>query len=103
MATKPTLNPADVSLLISAMKVVFATKDDVHEIETIKESIRHLPTKEEFFSRMDKLSGEYKKIDEAETMHAGTISDHTDTLEKQEERIKALENRLKTSPTAVAV
>ena len=101
MKVKPTLNPVDVSLLMSAMKVIFATKDDVRDI--VKEEIGYLPTKEEFFSRMDTLSGEYKKIDEAEALHAGTMSDHTDTLEKHEEHIKALENRFKASPTAVVV
>jgi len=95
-AQKPTLNPADVSLLIGAMKVVFPTRDEVKEI--VKMEIKFLPTKEEFFARMDKLSGEYKKIDEAETPHGGKISEHSDQLEKHEDRIKVLESRHVSKP-----
>ncbi len=97
---KPTLNPADVSLLIGAMKVVFPTREEVREI--VKVEIKHLPTKEKFFARMDKLSGEYQKIDEAETLHAGKLSEHSDQLEKHDQRIKALEDRHKSAPTPVS-
>lgn len=124
---KTSLQPADITRLISAMKVVFPTHEDVEKIveekigektkflptketldqrlselptrEEFDEKIRLLPTKEEFFSRMDKLSGEYKKIDEAETLHAGKLSEHTDEIEKHDARIKALESRLGSKPT----
>lgn len=102
--SSPTLNPADVSLLIGAMKVVFPTRNEVEQMfdEKLNEKIGRLPTKDEFNSRMDQLSGEYKKIDEAETLHAGALSAHDDTLENHDQRLKSLENRFKSTPTPVA-
>lgn len=102
-AQKPTLNPADVDLLIGAMKVVFPAREEVKKIveETIGKKTKFLPTKEEFFARMDKLSREYEKIDQAETLHAGAISEHTDTLENHDERIKVLERRKISTPASI--
>ncbi len=67
--------------------------------EKFSEAFRLLPNKQDFFFRMDRLSGEYKKIDEAETLHAGQLSEHTDELEKHDERIKAIESRHDSKPT----
>lgn len=67
--------------------------------QKLDEKIRLLPTREEFFDRMDKLSGEYKKIDEAETLHAGKLAEHSDTLENHDDRIKILERRHVSAPT----
>lgn len=69
--------------------------------EKFKEAFRLLPNKEDFFSRMDKLSHEYQKIDEAETLHASKLSEHTDTLENHDERIKALEHRKSSKPAPI--
>ena len=96
MAKKSILSSIDIASLINAMKLVFATRDEVRTM--MKEETKHLPTKDEFFTRMDKLSGEYKKIDEAETLHAGKLSQHSDELEKHDERIKALESRRGSKP-----
>jgi|WetSurMetagenome_2_1015567.scaffolds.fasta_scaffold425974_1 hypothetical protein len=100
MKKKSLLNSADVDLLIGAMKVVFPMREDVDKIveKKLDEKIKLLPTKDEFFARMDKLSGEYKKIDEAETLLDGQLSDHNDALEKHEARIKALESRHGSKP-----
>ena len=130
MKAKQTLTSDDVNSIVSAMKTVFPTKSDVEQIVTTKidekikllptwasfdekfkdiptraemeELIKNLPTKEEFFSRMDQLSGEYQKIDEAETLHTGTLSAHEETLEKHDERIKALERRKASTPTPIS-
>lgn len=84
----------------------FPTKEELNrrlsELPTrdeFNEKIRLLPTRKEFLARMDMLSGEYKKIDEAETLHAGKLSEHTDELEKYDERIKAFESRHDSKPT----
>lgn len=53
-AKKSLLSPADVTTLINTMKVVFPTRDEVREI--VREEIKFLPTKDEFFTRMDALS-----------------------------------------------
>lgn len=87
----------DVRNLQSAFKVALGGLQDYID-EKFKESYRLLPTKEEFFARMDKLSREYEKIDQAETLHNGRLSDHTDTLENHDERIKALERRKISTP-----
>lgn len=39
-----------------------------------QEAFRLLPSKKEFFDRMDRLSGEYVKIDQAQTLQSGQIS-----------------------------
>src|SRR3989344_2099455 len=98
MAQKSIFTSIDIASLVNAMKLVFPTKEEVVLKEAFEEKIRLLPTKEEFFSRMDKLSGEYKKIDKAETIHAGQLSEHDDTLESHDERIKALESRHGSKP-----
>jgi len=70
----------------------FATKDDLKELKNyIDKKISHLPTKEEFFDRMDKLSGQLKKIDEEQVLQSGRLSEQYDTLENHEERIGILE------------
>lgn len=124
---KPTLNPADISLVIDAMKVVFPTKEEVNKIveqqidkklqfapswaainqrldelltqEEFNKKISILPTKEEFATPMDKLSKEYEKIDQAETLHADSLSKHDDELENLDERVKVLELRHTSKPT----
>lgn len=103
MSSQPTLNPADVALLIGAMKVVFPTRDELGEIldKKLEEKLGRLPTKEEFAKRMDKLSGEYKKIDEAETLHAGGISEIKTEVENHDDRITVLEKRHTTQPSAI--
>ena len=57
----------------------------------IDEKTRFIPTKEEFFSAMDKLMGELQSMREAFDLLTGRQSDMTDTLEDHEERIKKLE------------
>lgn len=101
---KPVLTPADLTALINTMKVVFPTREEVEKIveEKLDAKIKNLPTKDEFFNRMDKLSREYKKIDEAETLHTGMMSEHTDTLENHDQRITALENRKTSFPAPVS-
>lgn len=104
MTKKSLLDPTFITALINTMKVVFPTRDEVRTIvkEELDAKIKNLPTKDEFFTRMDKLSGEYKKIDEAEILHTGTVSEHTDTLENHDQRITALENRKVSSAAPIS-
>jgi hypothetical protein len=84
------LNKKDIDTLIIAMKVVFPTTKEVSELieEKLEEKIKLLPTKEEFFSRMDGLSGEVKDMREAQELHAGDHMEINDRQEKIEKRLK---------------
>ena len=66
------------------------TQKDLDEIEKIldeklDEKIKFLPTKEDFYQKMDKVIGELKAVRESQEMHVGDhtrISNRLDKLEK---------------------
>ncbi len=62
--------------------------------EKLDERLKFLPTKEEFFSRMDKLMGELKAMREAFDLHTGQHRDINDAVENHGTRIKILEKRV---------
>lgn len=69
------LTEKDITTLINRMKSVFPTRKELQiDIDTIKEELKNeikfLPTKEEFFSRMDTLSGEVKAMREEQSIHS---------------------------------
>lgn len=75
------------------------TQKDVEQIEKqtrkiLKQEIKHLPTKDDFYNRMDELIGEVKSMREEQTLIAGKISEHTDSIENHEYRIGKLEEIL---------
>lgn len=75
------------------------TQHDIEEIgrlieEKSDERIRYIPTKEEFFSRMDKLSGEIKTMREEFPLHAGSHDELSERDEKLDQRLKTVEQRL---------
>ncbi len=55
-----------------------ATKEGLAEV---KASIKFLPSKEEFFTRMDKLSTELVQAREEREVQSYRLSDHEDRLE----------------------
>jgi len=59
--------------------------------EKFDEQFRFLPTKEEFFSKMDEAMGELKKVRESQELHAGQHGDVDDRLEKHNKRLQTLE------------
>lgn len=63
--------------------------DQIEEImdEKFNEAFKNLPTKDEFFSKMDEVMGELKDKREEETILSNQVSDH-------ENRIQNLENSL---------
>ena len=78
------------------------TQNDIKEIERIvgekiDEKTKRLPTKEEFFGKMDQVMGELKAIREEHTLQSNRVSNHTDQLDHHDKRLKLLEKR-----TAVA-
>lgn len=71
------------------------TQKDLNEIERLieeklDEKIKFLPTKDEFFGRMDKAMKELKAIRETIESLTGRVSDHSDQLEDHETRITKL-------------
>ena len=67
-------------------------KAAINEDKTLvrKDDIKHLPTKEEFFDREDKMMGELKAIREEITMLSdlhSKVNDHEDRIEKVESKL----------------
>ncbi len=62
-------------------------------VSGLKDKIGLLPTKEEYFSSMDKLMGEVKTIRELQEASGHQLADHSDKLESHEERIGNLERK----------
>lgn len=65
------------------------TQKDLDEIEElvrniVKEEIKHLPNKEEFYSKMDELMVEIKAVREEQEAHSGQHLEINDRLEKLE-------------------
>lgn len=67
------------------------TQSDFDQIETlvketVKEEISHLPTKDEFYGKMDEVMGELKTIREEHAVSSGQISNHEDRIASLEEK-----------------
>lgn len=72
------------------------TQKDLGEIEQLihkelAEKIKFLPTKDDFYTKMDEVMGELQAIREEHVLITGKVSEHTDTLENHETRIVKLE------------
>ena len=52
-----------------------------------KSDLSHLPTKDEFYSKMDEVMGELKAIREEQTVQSHQLSDHEDRIEKVESHL----------------
>lgn len=84
--TSSKLTEKDVTNLINRMKFVFPTTEEVGKI--IEEKIKFLPTKEEFFSRMDTLSGEIKARREEQDLHSEQHRNINDRLDAHDKHLK---------------
>lgn len=78
------------------------TQKDLDEIEEVidkklDEKIKFLPTKEEFYTKMDEVMGELETIREEQTLIGSKLSEHSDTLENHEARIAKFEQTTQTS------
>lgn len=65
------------------------TQKDFDQIEEltrgiVKEEIKNLPTKEEFFSKMDEVMGELETVREEQTVLSGQVSNHENRLKSFE-------------------
>jgi len=79
------LNESDIAKLINRMKIVFPTVDEMPQI--VQEEIKFLPTKEEFFSRMDKLSGEIEKVRQEQILHSDQHQEINDRFERVDKHL----------------
>ena len=70
--------------------------DQIEKIveKSIKDSTKHLPTRDQFYSKMDYLIGEIKASREEHTAITGRMSDNSDTLEKHEKRLIKIEETI---------
>ena len=95
MLTKDDLKKIDelVKRLIIAGIWHLPTKDDIKQLAT-SDQVSHLPTKNEFFTRMDKLSGQLLKVEQSLTLHDGQHAEIHDHEEQADERLKTIEKRL---------
>jgi hypothetical protein len=84
MVKKSILSSFDIASLVNAMKLVFPTRKEVEHIveEKLNKKILFIPTKDEFFTRMDKLSGEIQKVREEQTLHQGQHREINDCLDR---------------------
>lgn len=66
------------------------TRKDLHEIELLieekleekfKEKLKFLPTKDEFYRKMDEVMGELKAIRDEMAIVTGRVAIHTDQLD----------------------
>lgn len=83
------------------------TQNDIKVIEDIVEEklsdkIKFLPTKDDFYSKMDEVVGELKASREAFELHTGQHTRINDQLENHEKRIKKVEQHLHPSPLPAA-
>ena len=78
-----TLDKDDLKAIQGLIQV---TVEEVFETKGLvaKEDISHLPTKDEFYSKMDEVMGELKTIREEQTLQSQHLSDHDDKIEKIE-------------------
>ena len=69
-------------------EVIKVTIDEAIEEKLVtKDDISHLPTKEEFYTKMDEVKGELKTIREEQTLQSQHLSDHDDRIEKIESHL----------------
>ena len=81
-----TLDKDDLKAIKGLIEV---TVDEVIEAKGLvtKEDISHLPTKDEFYTKMDEVVGELKTIREEQPLQSHQLSNHEDRIEKIESHL----------------
>jgi hypothetical protein len=59
----------------------------IEEKLVTKDDITHLPTKDEFYTKMDEVMGELKAIREEQPLQSHKLSEHEDRIEKIESNL----------------
>ena len=60
--------------------------------EKLTDKLKYLPTKDDFYKKMDEVMGELKAIREEHSISAYQVADHEERLEVLEKKIKLLAN-----------
>ena len=69
-------------------EVIKVTIDEAIEEKLVtKVDISHLPTKDEFYTKMDEVMGELKTIREEQALQSQHLSDHDDRTDKIEDHL----------------
>ena len=84
------------------------TQSDIDEItrivkDELDDKIKLLPTKDQYFERMDSLSGQIKTLQETINMHDGQHLNIDDNQEDTDKRLKVIEDKLNISPPVTSV
>ena len=81
-----TLGNDDLKAIKGLLEITFDEAIKAKGLVT-KEDISHLPTKDEFYGRMDEVMGELKTIREEQSLQSQHLSDHDDRIEKVESHL----------------
>ena len=81
-----TLDNDDLKAIKGLIEVTIDEAIDAKGLVT-KEDISHLPTKDEFYTKMDEVVGELKTIREEQALQSQHLSDHDDSIEKIESHL----------------
>ncbi len=76
---------------LKALKALIEVTIDEKELVT-KSDISHLPTKDEFYGKMDEVMGELKTIREEQAVLSHQVSDHDDRILKIESHLNISSN-----------
>lgn len=74
------------------IKSLFKTTLEEDETLVRKDDIKHLPTKDEFYEKMDEVVGELRVV-------RGEQPLQSEKLKKQEDRLEVIENKLNITPS----
>ena len=79
----------DTDDLKAIKDLIEVTVEDVIEKKELvtKSDISHLPTKDEFYGKMDEVMGELKAIREEAAVLGHQVSDHADRIDRIESRL----------------
>ncbi len=76
----------DITNLRSGVNIALGLLKD-HIDRQFSKAFRLLPTKQEFFTRMDKLSGEIQKVRVEQTIHSGVHDRNDNRLSRVEKKL----------------
>jgi len=78
-----TLDNDDLKAIKALIEVTFDEKLD----EKLDDKLGHLPTKDEFYTKMDEVVGELKTVREEQPLQSDKLSDHDDRIQKIESHL----------------
>ena len=80
-----TLDGNDLKAIKELMEVTI--EEAIEKSLVTKEDISHLPTKDEFYEKMDEVMGELKAVREEQTVLSHRVSNHEDRMHKIEDAL----------------